>query len=230
MKSQLGMMLGISALMIGPAMAQNQPNPGQAAAKTLLQAADKAIGASSVKSWVISGTGWMGYPGQQFAQGDLPKSDLKSFTFTVDLASKSSKWEYVRVQGNNPPRGGGAGFPVQGEMAYNEGASGNFGWNTNPQGQATPILPRDAGDRQRRLWAHPVGFIQAALADNNASVTDRYFGRPGRTLKVVAFTVKVVRRAAAVLHAPRDRRVQQRQHARECRRLVCRPGSRRQDG
>ena len=191
MKSQLGMMLGLSALMVGPAMAQNQPTPDQAAAKALLQAADKAIGASTVKSWTISGTGWMGYPGQQFAQGDVNRSDLKSFAFTADLGSKSSKWEYVRVQGNNPLRGGGAGFPIQGEQSFNEGAAGNLGWNTNAQGQATPILPRDAGDRQLRLWTHPVGFIQAALADNNAFVTERYFGRQNRTVKVVAFTVKV---------------------------------------
>ncbi len=148
MKNQLGMLLGISALMVGPALAQNQPNPGQAAAKSLLQAADKAIGASSVKSWSISGTGWMGYPGQQYAQGDINHSDLKSFTFTADLPSKSSKWEYVRVQGNNPLRGGGAGFPIQGEQSFNEGAAGNLGWNVNAQGQATSILPRDAGDRQ----------------------------------------------------------------------------------
>jgi hypothetical protein len=26
----------------------------------------------------VSATGWMGYPGQQFAQGDLPRSDLWS--------------------------------------------------------------------------------------------------------------------------------------------------------
>src|SRR5262249_31406189 len=66
MKNQLGIMLGLSALMIGPAMAQ-QPNPNQAAAKALLQAADKAMGASFLKGWTASGTGWMGYPGQQFA-------------------------------------------------------------------------------------------------------------------------------------------------------------------
>jgi O-acetyl-ADP-ribose deacetylase (regulator of RNase III) len=68
MKHQLGMMIGLSALMIGPAMAQQQPNPNQAAAKALLQAADKAMGASFVKGWTASGTGWMGYPGQQYAQ------------------------------------------------------------------------------------------------------------------------------------------------------------------
>jgi hypothetical protein len=49
MKTQLGIWFGVSALMVGPALAQNQPNANQAAAKALLQAADKAIGASSVK-------------------------------------------------------------------------------------------------------------------------------------------------------------------------------------
>jgi len=179
-------------MLVGPATAQPAgPNPNQAAAKTLLQAADKAIGASSVKSWSVTATGWMGYPGQQFAQGDLPRTDLKSFSYTVDYASKSAKWEYVRVQGNNPNRGGGAGFPVQGEPKFTEFVNGNFAWNLNPQGQPAPIHPRDASDRQLRLWLTPPAFIQAALADNNAAATDRYFSRQNRTVKVVAFTTKV---------------------------------------
>src|SRR6266566_2924389 len=49
----------------------------------------------------------------------------------------------------------------------------------------------DAGDRQLRTLLHPASFIQAALADNNAAVTDRYFARQDRTLKLVAFTTKV---------------------------------------
>jgi hypothetical protein len=52
-------------------------------------------------------------------------------------------------------------------------------------------LATDAGDRQLFLWTNPVGFIQAGLAAQNASVTDRYYGRENRTLKVVAFSVKV---------------------------------------
>jgi len=179
-------------MLVGPATAQPAgPNPNQAAAKTLLQAADKAIGASSVKSWSVTATGWMGYPGQQFAQGDLPRTDLKSFSYTVDYASKSAKWEYVRVQGNNPIRGGGAGFPVQGEPKFTEFVNGNFGWNVNAQGQPAPILARDASDRQLRLWLTPPAFIQAALADNNAAATDRYYSRQNRSVKVVAFTTKV---------------------------------------
>src|SRR2546430_3113650 len=177
--------------MLGPALARNQPNPGQAAAKALLQAADKAIGASSVKSFTATGTGRMGYPGQQFARGDLPRTDLKSITYTVDYPSKSGKFEYVRVQGNNPLQGGGAGFPVQGEQKFAEVVNGNFAWNLNPQGQPVPINPRDAANRQLRLWLTPAAFIQAALADPNAAVTDRYYARQNRTVKVVAFTIKV---------------------------------------
>ena len=79
-------------MMIGPAVAQQQqPNPNQVAAKALLQAADKAIGASNVKSVSITATGWMAYPGQQFHLADLPRTDLKSYTITTDYASKSQK-------------------------------------------------------------------------------------------------------------------------------------------
>src|SRR5260370_4775015 len=183
MKIQLGTLFVTSAVLIGPAMAQNAgPNPAQAAAKALLQAADKAIGASSVKSFTEAATGWMGYPGQQFAQGDLPRSDLKNYNFTADLASKSAKTEYVRVQGSQPIRGGGAGFPVRGEASFTEFVAGDLGWNLNPQGQPVPVLPRDASDRQLGLWLHPVSFIQAALADNNAAVTHRHSAPQDPTL------------------------------------------------
>jgi glyoxylase-like metal-dependent hydrolase (beta-lactamase superfamily II) len=191
MRTNLGIAFGMSALIIGPAMAQNQPNPNQAAAKTLLQAADKAIGASNVKSFTITATGRMGYPGLQFARGDLPQTDLKSYSSTVDLASKSAKWEYVRVQGNQPTRGGGAGFPVQGEQQFQEAAAGDIAWNTNAQGQPTRLAAEAAGDRQLMIWASPAGFIQAGLAAPNAAATDRYFGRQNKTVKVVAFSTKV---------------------------------------
>src|SRR6516162_4054090 len=107
MTHRIGILLLASTAMIAPAAAQNAPNPAQAAAKALLQAADNAIGASKVKSYVSSSTGWRGYPGQQFAEGDLPRTDVKQ-TRTVDFASKSAKSEYVRTQGNNVIRGGGA--------------------------------------------------------------------------------------------------------------------------
>ena len=49
----------------------------------------------------------------------------------------------------------------------------------------------DAGDRQLSIWTNPFGFIKAGLASGDAAVTDRYFGRENRTVKVVGFTTKV---------------------------------------
>ena len=73
MRHRIGILLLTSTALIVPAAAQNAAQ--QQAAKDLLQAADKAIGASNVRSYVSSSTGWMGSPGQQFAQGDLPRGD-----------------------------------------------------------------------------------------------------------------------------------------------------------
>jgi len=191
MKTKLGTLLLLSTAMIAPAAAQQgQPNPNQAAAKAILQAADKAIGASNVKSFTATSTGWIGSPGQQFAQGDLPRADLKSRTFTADFPSKSLKVDYVRVQGNNPPRGGG-GIPVQGEARTTELVSGNFAWNMNAQGQPVAQSADAAADRQHLMLTNPVGFIKAGLEAPNAAATDRYFGRENRTVKVVGFNVKV---------------------------------------
>jgi hypothetical protein len=169
------------------------PLNSAAVAKSLLQAADRAIGASSVASWTAAASaGWMGYPGQQFAPGDdLPRSDLKSFTYTVEYPSKSAKWDYVRVQGNNPPLGGGAGFPVAGEQKFIEVVNDNFAWNLNALGQPARQFPREAANRQLRVWLTPHGFIRAALASNNAALSDLRLAKQNRTVKVVGFTIKV---------------------------------------
>src|SRR5258708_15706590 len=175
-RNKIGLLVLTSTAMIAPAAAQQgQPNPNQVAGKAILQAADAAIGASKVHSYVASSTGWRGYPGQQFAQGDLPRTDLKSNVRSVDFDSKSAKTDYVRVQGNNIPRGGGAGFPVQGEQHFTEFVNGDIAWNLNPQGQPVRQLATEAGDRQLTMWTNPIGFIKAGLAAPNAAATDRYF-------------------------------------------------------
>src|SRR5216117_27054 len=103
----------ISALMLGPAV-------GPAAAQNagaLLQAAHSAGGASKVNSIQYTGTGRIAYLGQNFTTADdWPRVDLKNWSQTIDYSGKSAKEEMVRVQGNNPPRGGGAGFPITGEQ------------------------------------------------------------------------------------------------------------------
>jgi glyoxylase-like metal-dependent hydrolase (beta-lactamase superfamily II) len=167
------------ASLLGTAAAQD--------ARTLLRAADRAIGASATDSIQYSGTGWMRPVGQSFAaNGDWPRLDLKSYTNTIDYGSRSGKEDYVQVQGNNRPLGGGF-QPIVGERHTTEFVSGNSAWTLNAQGQANP-QPNAAEARQFMLWTSPHGFIKAAEQATDALVTDRYFVRTGRTLKVIGFT------------------------------------------
>jgi glyoxylase-like metal-dependent hydrolase (beta-lactamase superfamily II) len=192
MKTRLGMLLLASSAVIVPVAAQQgRPTPNQAVGKEILQAADAAIGATKVHSYVVTSTGWRGYPGQQFAQGDLPRSDLKNNVDSVDFDSKSAKTDYVRVQGDNVSRGGGAGFPVQGEQHFIEFVKGEMAWNLSSQGQPVRESAINAGNRQLTIWTNPIGFIKAGLVARNASATDRYYSRTNRTVKVVAFSMKV---------------------------------------
>jgi hypothetical protein len=72
-----------------------------------------------------------------------------------DFAGKSGKFEYVRVQGSNPPRGCG-GIPIQGERPTAEFVNGSSAWNLNAQGQ--PVAqPGAAADRQHLMLTGPVG-------------------------------------------------------------------------
>ena len=182
MRAKTAILLISFSSMISGAAAQD--------AKSLLQAADKAIGASAVNSVQYGGTGWMGAVGQSFAtQGansDWPRTDFKSYTATLDYASKSSKEEHVRVQGNNVARGGGF-VPLQGEVSTTNFVNDAFAWNLNAQGQPNP-QPAAAQARQLLIWASPHGFIKAAQQAADATLQDRYYVRQDRTLKVVGFT------------------------------------------
>jgi glyoxylase-like metal-dependent hydrolase (beta-lactamase superfamily II) len=179
MQSRLALALALSALMAGPAAAQS--------AKTILQAADQAIGASKVNSIQYNATGRVAYIGQNYTTlDDWPRVALKSWTDTIDYVGKSEKEEQVRVQGNFPARGGGAGFPIKGEQRANTMVSGNYAWTVNAQSQ--PQAQNDQAEaRQFMIWVSPHGFIKAALADPDAQVEDREFIGEGRTLHVVGF-------------------------------------------
>src|SRR6185312_5943050 len=181
MRYALGVLFALAALAAGPAVAQQN-------ARALLQAADQAVGASKVNSIQFAGKGRFAYLGQNFTTNDdWNRVDLQSYTLTIDYPSKSYKEEQVRVQGNNPRIGGGAGFPIEGEQRAAALASGNYAWTLNAQGQ--PQAQNDQAEtRQLFVAVSPHGFIKAALADPNATVSDREFVGQGKTLKVVSFT------------------------------------------
>src|SRR5688500_5723034 len=130
MKYALGVALAVSALVVGSAIAQQQN------ARAVLQAADQETGASKVDSIQYTGTGWIALVGQNFSTtDDWPRVDLKTYTATIDYQNKAGSEDYIRVQGKNPPRGGGAGFPIQGEPRTQNFVNGPAAWTINAQGQ-----------------------------------------------------------------------------------------------
>jgi glyoxylase-like metal-dependent hydrolase (beta-lactamase superfamily II) len=176
MSKRLGMLLMISAAAIMPAAAQD--------AKSFLQTADKAIGASGVKSVAYAGTGTIRYVGQSFdPNGDWPRAPLTSYTNTIDYGSKSSKEEYAVDLTKKEQRGGGLAVPRAANFV-----SGGYAWALNAQGQANP-QPGEAELREFLITISPYGFIKAALASNDATLEERYFNRLDKTIKVVGFSV-----------------------------------------
>src|SRR5262249_32159488 len=125
MKIKLGTLLLTSAAFIAPAAAQD--------AASLLQATDKATGASAVNSVTYSGAGTIRDPGQNFEQnGDCPRAPITSYTATIDYGSKSAKEDYA-VDVSKKERGGGLASPHVTNFV-----SGNYAWGLNPQGQLVP--------------------------------------------------------------------------------------------
>jgi len=161
-------------------------------AQSVLQAAATAMGATNLKSIQYSGTGWKGALGQSFSPDlDWPRSEITSYTRTIDFDAKSSREEMVRIQGNNPARGGG-GTPIEGERREVFLVSGNYAWNI--VGDNVVPAPAAAEIRQLEIWLTPHGFLKAAMAGNPTAISryeyvgGRYEYAGGERVTVVSFT------------------------------------------
>jgi glyoxylase-like metal-dependent hydrolase (beta-lactamase superfamily II) len=172
------LVLSLAGLLSASAAAQD--------VRSVLQAAAAAMGVANVTSIQYTGTGWQGMVGQNFSPDvDWPRVDLKAYTRTIDFTTMSSREEYTRAQGNNPARGGGAGFPFLADQRVVNLSSGNYAWTLNAQGQPVP-QPTEAELRQVEILTTPWGFIKGAMAPgaNPTLVTRNEYG--GR-VKVVSF-------------------------------------------
>ena len=97
MARKVCVLVAVLAFMVGTASAQD--------AKSVLTAASKTMGA--LKSVQITGTGWNAAVGQSFGpEQDWPRFEVTRYTRTIDYDARSSREEFTRRQGNNPPRGG----------------------------------------------------------------------------------------------------------------------------
>src|SRR2546425_5833817 len=114
-------------------------------------------------------------PGFAFAPGQAPNPSSpwpkfinKSYTRSINFETPASRVERVRVQGENPPHGGGQ-QPLVGEQ---------------PQTQTIIVSADTPWVQQLEIWMTPHGFLRAA-ATKNATVEAKTIG--GKKYQVVTF-------------------------------------------
>ena len=135
-------------------------------ATAVLREADRALGASSLKSMRYSGTGFA----YNFLQNWRPDAPYPKFyakyARTIDFDKRISREELTRSQFENPPHGGGQ-QPLYTDTTQAAVTGDNSAW-----GGGSVLLT-------------PQGFIRAALAAQ-PTVTQTRVG--GKTMDVVSFT------------------------------------------
>jgi glyoxylase-like metal-dependent hydrolase (beta-lactamase superfamily II) len=131
-------------------------------APTAIAAASKAMGVDSLKTVEYSATGF------DFALGQAPNPSSpwpkfieKSYTRSVDFEKPASRVDRVRMQGENPPHGGGQ-QPIVGEQTQSQ---------TIIVGAETPW------PQQLEIWMLPQGFLRAAAARNGAAESKTVNGK-----------------------------------------------------
>jgi glyoxylase-like metal-dependent hydrolase (beta-lactamase superfamily II) len=131
--------------------------------------ASKAMGADTLKTVQYSATGLDFALGQApSAASPWPKFINRSYARAINFETPASRVDRVRVQGENPPRGGGQ-QPIVGEQPQNQ---------TIIVGANTPWV------QQLEIWMTPHGFLRAA-AGRNSTVNAR--AMDGKKYQVVTF-------------------------------------------
>ena len=161
MKKQVLAVVSLAALLGWTAVAQD--------ATSVIASASKALGVDTLKTVEYSATGL------DFALGQAPNPSSpwpkfinKSYTRAIDFEKPASRVERMRLQGENPPHGGGQ-QPVVGEQPVNQ---------TIIVGAATPWA------QQLEIVMMPHGFLRAASA-KNATAEAKTVG--GKKYTVVTF-------------------------------------------
>src|SRR5258705_2936981 len=151
----------LAAVLGWPASAQD--------AGAVIANASKAMGVEMLKTVQYSATGL------DFALGQAPnpaspwpKFINRSYTRAINFETPASKVDRVRVQGENPPHGGGQ-QPIVGEQ---------------PQSQTIIVSADTPWAQQLEIWMTPHGFLRAAAA-RNATVEAKTVG--GKKYNVVTF-------------------------------------------
>jgi glyoxylase-like metal-dependent hydrolase (beta-lactamase superfamily II) len=140
------------------------PNLGAQDARAVVEAASRAMGVAGLQGVSYTATGSSYSVGQNYAPGGpWPRFTVTKYDALINFGAQVMREEYVRVDDEKPPRGGGAG-PYVAETQQG-------GIRPIPFGPQTMRALRDgrteAGAVQ--IWLTPHGFLRGAAA-NNATV------------------------------------------------------------
>jgi glyoxylase-like metal-dependent hydrolase (beta-lactamase superfamily II) len=154
----------VVALVLGlawPAAAQGQ------SARSVIDDVSKAMGGDSLQTLEYTASGFDFFLGQNFSpNAPWPKFIAKSYKRAIDFRAPSLQTTRVRLQGENPPRGGG-NQPLIGEQTQTQSIIIN---------DSTPWV------QQLELWMTPHGFLKAAAANNATLSTQTKEGKQYRVL------------------------------------------------
>src|SRR5438874_8934763 len=172
MKKTLIIALAIAGLCAVAARAQD--------ARTTLDAAAAALGATNLRSIEFSGRGFDFMFGQAYdGNSPWPRFSVPRYTVSINYATPAIRDDRTRTQIQNPPLGGGF-QPIVGELRQIWVLSGTRAWNmVGPN--AVPAEPeRDlrtaVEGRLGQIWLTPQGFIKAAIAAKAAARTETIRG------------------------------------------------------
>jgi hypothetical protein len=189
----------LAALMIFAAFAAGTAAAQSVDARSALEAAAKAMGATNLKTIRYSANGWFSRIGQTYGLNeDWPHYEVDDYTRVIDYDAKWSREDYTRKQGNYPT----LGLLPMAEKHITTILSGNFAWDMDGD---TPVpLTRMYLDgvpysdlRQLELAITPHGFIKMALAASDARAislpivgsSDYGLSHFGRKVTIVSFTM-----------------------------------------
>lgn len=175
MKRVSQMLVVLLGLAWGTASAQD--------ARSVVEAAATAMGATDLKTIRISGAGWTAAVGQSYGlTNDWPRFEVPTYTKVIDYDAGTSREEFTRRQGDFPPRGGGF-TPLQGEPRTIALLSGAYAWNMD----GTTVVPQPgrylagipvAELRQLDIVMTPHGFLKAAMASDPVNAITQTFAGP----------------------------------------------------
>ena len=136
-------------------------------AASVLRDAQQAMG--SVNSIQYSGTGMNAFFGQALTAGEeWPRREMSSYTRAINYEQRSAREEMNFAQ------------PTFGGQQQNTQVNGDKAWNVGPNGPVPQ--PAAAEERQLHIWLTPHGFLKAATAAGNATLS----GTEGAS--VISFT------------------------------------------